>query len=94
MSHCDDELDQNEPHESHDATLDSEIGFDGETDDDQLPLDEVERSRSVRIWMTRSKWPTSSRLAAKVTCWMMQRVNTRLRYPSDSPNRRSIALGS
>jgi hypothetical protein len=42
MSHCDDELDQNEPHESHDATLDSEIGFDGETDDDQLPLDEVE----------------------------------------------------
>jgi hypothetical protein len=37
-----DELDQNEPHESHDATLDSEIDFDDETYDDQLPLDEVE----------------------------------------------------
>ena len=33
-------------HDPEDATLDSEIDFDDETDDDQLPLDEVEAIES------------------------------------------------
>jgi len=41
----DDEFVQYEPRDRHDpfdATLDSEIDFDDEADDDQLPLDQVE----------------------------------------------------
>ncbi len=41
----DQEFVQYEPRDRHDpadAPLDSEIDFDDETDDDQLPLDEVE----------------------------------------------------
>jgi hypothetical protein len=45
MSRFDDEVPQYEPldrHTSQDALLDSEVDFDDETDDDQLPLDIVE----------------------------------------------------
>jgi hypothetical protein len=45
MSLFDDELPQYEPldrHQPQDALQDSEIDFDDETDDDQLPLDQVE----------------------------------------------------
>lgn len=41
----DEELPQFEPYDRHDpedAPLDSEVDFDDEADDDQLPLDEVE----------------------------------------------------
>jgi hypothetical protein len=45
MSRFDDEFAQYEPldrHRPQDALLDSEVDFDDETDDDQLPLDLVE----------------------------------------------------
>jgi len=45
MNQFDDEVAQYEPldrHDPEDAPFDSEIDFDDETDDDQLPLDEVE----------------------------------------------------
>jgi hypothetical protein len=42
MRRSDDEGLEDESVERHGATLDSEIDFDDETDDDQLPLDEVE----------------------------------------------------
>jgi hypothetical protein len=36
------EFEPRDRHDPDDALLDSEIDFDDETDDDQLPLDEVE----------------------------------------------------
>jgi hypothetical protein len=41
-NHREEELAREEPYERHDPVPDSEIDFDDETDDDQLPLDEVE----------------------------------------------------
>jgi hypothetical protein len=41
----DDDVPQREPYDRHDpedAPLDSEVDFDNEADDDQLPLDQVE----------------------------------------------------
>jgi hypothetical protein len=45
MNQYDDEVPQYEPYDRQDpddATLDSEVDFDDETNDDQSPLDEVE----------------------------------------------------
>jgi hypothetical protein len=45
----DDDVPQYEPYDRHDpmdAPLDSEVDFDDEADDDQLPLDEVEAIES------------------------------------------------
>jgi hypothetical protein len=45
MNQFDDEVPEYEPpdrHDPDDALPDSEVDFDDETDDDQLPLDEVE----------------------------------------------------
>jgi hypothetical protein len=45
LNQFDDEVAQYEPRDTHDpddAPLDSEVDFDDEADDDQLPLDQVE----------------------------------------------------
>ena len=45
----DDDVPDDEPYDRHDpqdAPLDSEVDFDNEADDDQLPLDEVEARES------------------------------------------------
>jgi hypothetical protein len=45
MNQFDDEVPEYEPYDRHDpsdAPQDSEVDFDDETDDDQLPLDEKE----------------------------------------------------